>query len=80
MKFYKDKINWKYWSKIVNNKLNCIYSRFYIITFYKNGMEHNNKNYAHINYINKRKYFYLNSKIYSNHRHYTKNHGVNLLN
>jgi hypothetical protein len=72
MKFYKEIIGYYYFSKIVNNKLTSIYCGFYTIAFYKNGTEHNNKNYACIANINKNKYFYLNGKNYSSYRCFTK--------
>jgi hypothetical protein len=47
MKFYKYKHSFYYWNKIINNKLNAIYSFDYVM-FFKNGLPHNNKNAAYI--------------------------------
>ncbi len=58
MKFYKD-IDYNF---ISNNSLTAIYSCPYYITFFKNGLKHNDKNAAHINFHYKN--FYLNDKIY----------------
>jgi hypothetical protein len=62
MKFYKDKKNsFFYYNKSI--KLTCIYYNSYIISFFKNGLLHNNKNTAYIRY-SKYKDFYLNGKYY----------------
>ena len=64
MKFYADKGFWNLWNKIVNNNLTCIYYDSIAIRFYKNGLWHNSKNAAYINYSNYKE-FYLNGKLYS---------------
>ncbi len=64
-----------YWEKIIDNKLNAVYSTYSsyyynIIIFYKNGERHNAKN-ASYNSI-KYKDFYLNGKHYGSKNKFTK--------
>ena len=65
MKFFKDSSENCYYYKdiIINKALSCIYYDEINLIFFKNGIWHNNKNAAYINYIGY-KSFYLNDKIY----------------
>jgi hypothetical protein len=76
MKFYtedknKNKYNYNYWHKINKNKLTAIYSFYSIVWFFKNGLNHNDKNASYIKY-NIRKEFHLNGKKYGSHYNFTK--------
>jgi hypothetical protein len=73
MKFYNDNKKYiSYLNDIIINKLTCIYSTFYTITFYKNGIKHNDKNSAYINRLDELKIFYLNNKYYGSLKQFTK--------
>ncbi len=67
MKFYKS----NFYYKIIDNKLNAVYSDFYKVVFYKNGLRHNSKNAAFIKY-NNCKGFYLNGNFYGYKDDFTK--------
>ena len=67
MKFYKS----NFYHKIINNKLNVVYSDFYNVIFYKNGLPHNSKDGAYID-DNRYKAFYLNGKYYGYDIDFTK--------
>ena len=67
MKFYKS----NFYHKIINNKLNVVYSDFYNVIFYKNGLPHNSKNATYID-INGCKEFCLNGKMYGFTEDFTK--------
>jgi hypothetical protein len=69
MKFYRDKNCYIYFKKIKHNKLNAVYSS-YFIQFFKNGLYHNSKNADHINdnYL----MFCLNNKCYGYQEDFTK--------
>jgi hypothetical protein len=71
MKFYLNKNSFSYWDKIISNKLTAIYTNRNIIQFYKNGKEHNDKNFSFINYFNY-KYFCLNGESYGTEKDFTK--------
>ena len=71
MKFYKEKNDCNFWSKILDNKLSSIYFNTFFITFYKNGKRNNNKNAAYIE-NNGYKEFLLNDKYYGDETNFTK--------
>jgi hypothetical protein len=71
MKFYLNKNSFSYWDKIISNKLTAIYADRNIIQFYKNGKEHNDKNFSFINYFNYKE-FRLNNKFYGTKNDFTK--------
>ncbi len=73
MKFYRDKNKSDlYWNKILDNKLTCILFDYYeVITFYKNGLEHNSKNAALVT-ESTRKLFYLNGIYHGDQIKFTK--------
>ena len=71
MKFYRGKNNSYFLRKIVNNKLNAIYFDYIESAFYKNGLYHNTKNAACINYFGYKE-FLLNDISYGNHNNFTK--------
>jgi len=57
MKFYRDNaISSKFWRKINEEKLTAIYSFHRAVWFFKNGLKHNVKNFAHINFFNNSAY------------------------
>ena len=70
MKFYRDKDNVYYWTKIFDNKLDSIYYN-YCSCFYKNGRPHNSKNAAYKD-NDGYKAFYLNDKCYGYNDDFTK--------
>ena len=70
MKFYTYKYGFNFWNKIKVMKLSAIYGSCFIVWFFKNGKEHNNKNAS---YVDKNaKSFYLNGNYYGNHNDLTK--------
>ena len=72
MKFYRENNkSIDYWNKTKANKLTFIYCNRTDISFYKNGLCHNNKNAAYI-YYNRYKEFRLNGKYYGNINEFTK--------
>jgi hypothetical protein len=64
-----------YWQKIINNKLNAVYStyssdHYIIIIFFKNGTYHNAKNASYNS--NRHKEFYLDGEHYGSKNKFTK--------
>jgi hypothetical protein len=73
MKFYIDKNKSDLcWNKILDDKLTCIlFDHYKVVTFYKNGIEHNSKNAALVS-CSIRKIFYLNGKYFGIDYDFTK--------
>ena len=72
MKFYRYNINYFFHNNIIINNLTAVYLNFYgSISFYKNGLYHNDKNLSFID-NDGYKEFCLNGKIYSNNTNFTK--------
>jgi hypothetical protein len=72
MKFYRDKFRWKYWHKIIDNKLTAIYVDKHTLSFYKNGKLHNTKNFAYYIEYNGLKEFSLNDAVFGYSKDFTK--------
>jgi|LakMenEpi03Aug12_release.lakeMendotaPanAssembly.Ray.scaffolds.fasta_scaffold4384521_1 hypothetical protein len=73
MKFYRNNKNNNYFLfKIDISKLNAVYSyKYYYVSFFKNGKEHNSKNASFINNSGE-KSFRLNEIWYGSHNDFTK--------
>ncbi len=72
MKFYRYNINYFFHNNIIINNLTAVYLNYYgSISFYKNGLYHNDKNLSFID-NDGYKEFCLNGKIYGNNTNFTK--------